>query len=113
MRFKGRFAGRLDKEFDYFRLPDGRADVFIYDLTSEKEVHIDMDGNDDVEFEYDMNQFRVNSETISQDDVLANPMNYIDYEPDVKKSESELIEELTTTTDDIVLMLADIIGGEE
>lgn len=87
--------------------------MFIYDLTSEKEVHIDMDENDNVEFEYDMNQFRVDSEKISQDDVLTNPMDYIDYEPDVKKSESELIEELTTTTDDIVLMLADIIGGEE
>ena len=41
----------------------------------------------------------------------ANPEKYIDYENEVK-TDTERIDTLEATTDDIILMMADLIGGE-
>ena len=45
------------------------------------------------------------------DDVKANPEKYLNYKAAVK-TDTERIGTLEVTTDDIILMMADLIGGE-
>ena len=66
MRSKGYFIDRITKEYDYFLLPDGNADVFIYDLNSEKEVTQGTGEEAYTQFEYDMNEFQENAATVTE-----------------------------------------------
>ena len=54
MRSKGYFTSQLTKSYDYFLLPDGTADVFIYDLNSVEEVTQKTEENEFVQFRYNM-----------------------------------------------------------
>ena len=44
-------------------------------------------------------------------DVKTNPEKYLNYKNEVK-TDTERIDTLEATTDDIILMIADLIGGE-
>lgn len=61
--------------------------------------------------EYDYREISEPTGTIDLEDVKANPEKYIDYENEVK-TDTERIDTLEATTDDIILMMADLIGGE-
>lgn len=81
MRSKGYFTSRLTKSYDYFSLPDGTADVFIYDLNSVEEVTQKCEENEFVQFRYDMNEFNIDSSVITAGDGAADSAKYLDYEP--------------------------------
>lgn len=94
MRSKGYFTSQLTKNYDYFLLPDGTADVFIYDLNSVEEVAQKTEENEFVQFCYNMNEFNVDSSTITKKMIDDDPMKYLDYEPEKKKTELEMIAEV-------------------
>ena len=94
MRSKGYFTSRLIKSYDYFSLPDGTADVFIYDLNSVEEVAQKCEENEFVQFRYDMNEFNIDSSVITQEMVAADSAKYLDYEPKKEKTALEMIAEI-------------------
>lgn len=94
MRSKGYFMDKVTKEYDYFPLPDGNADVFIYNLSSEKEVQQGTGEEAYTQYEYDMNEFQENAATVTEEMVKENPMKYLDYEPEKPKSIPEQIDDL-------------------
>lgn len=94
MRSKGYFTSRLTKSNDYFSLPDGTADVFIYDLNSVEEVTQKCEENEFVQFRYDMNEFNVDSSMVTQEMIAADPAKYLDYEPEREKTALEMIAEV-------------------
>lgn len=62
-------------------------------------------------YEYDYKEISEPTGTLDLDDVKANPEKYLNYENEVK-TDTECIDTLEATTDDIILMMADLIGGE-
>lgn len=94
MRSKGYFTSQLTKSYDYFLLPDGTADVFIYDLDSVDEVTQKTEENEFVQFRYNMNEFNIESSAITQEMVATDPMRYLDYEPERRKTALEMIAEI-------------------
>lgn len=94
MRSKGYFTSQLTKSYDYFLLPDGTADVFIYDLDSVEEVTQKTEENEFVQFRYNMNEFNIESSAITQEMVATDPMRYLDYEPERRKTTLEMIAEI-------------------
>lgn len=94
MRSKGYFTSQLTKSYDYFLLPDGTADVFIYDLDSVEEVTQKTEENEFVQFRYNMNEFNIESSAITQEMVATDPMRHLDYEPERRKTALEMIAEI-------------------
>lgn len=62
--------------------------------------------------EYDYKEISEPTGTLDLADVKANPKKYLKYEKETEKTDKERIEALEAATDDIVLMMADLIGGE-
>lgn len=61
--------------------------------------------------EYDYREISEPTGILDLDDVKANPGKYLNYENEVG-TDTERIDTLEATTDDIILMMADLIGGE-
>ena len=61
--------------------------------------------------EYDYREISEPTGTLDLDDVKANPGKYLNYENEVR-TDTERIDTLEATTDDIILMMADLIGGK-
>lgn len=61
--------------------------------------------------EYDYKEISEPTGTLDLDDVKANPGKYLNYENEVG-TDTERIDALEATTDDIILMMADLIGGK-
>lgn len=62
-------------------------------------------------YEYSYREISEPTGTLDLDDVKTNPVKYLNYENEVK-TDTERIDTLEATTDDIILMIADLIGGE-
>ena len=62
-------------------------------------------------YEYDFNEFNESEAFLKNSDILSNPEKYIEYTPKVNKTIEERVNEVETTQDEIVLLMADIIGG--
>lgn len=74
-------------EYRYFPLADGKADVFIYSYIGES-----TETTDNVLYEYDMNEFRVPQNLITEEMIKANPMKYLDYKPVSPPTDHERLE---------------------
>lgn len=77
-------------DYRYFPLADGNADIFIYSYIGESTKTTDE--SDSVVYEYDMNEFRVPQNLITEDMVKANPMKYLDYAPINPPTDHERLE---------------------
>lgn len=94
------FTKKLEKSYEYFRLPNGEADVFVYDLKSEQEekqthevsVEEAEAAEPSVSYSYDYNAFRVNADDVTEDDVKANIGKYLKYKPGTAPTLEELAE---------------------
>lgn len=94
------FTKKLEKSYEYFRLPNGEADVFVYDLKSEQEekqthevsVEETEAAEPSVSYSYDYNTFRVNADDVTEDDVKANIGKYLKYKPGTAPTLEELAE---------------------
>lgn len=62
--------------------------------------------------EYDYKEISEPTGTLDLADVKANPEKYLNYGNEHKRTDAERIDILEATTDDIILMMADLIGGE-
>lgn len=67
-------------------------------------------------YEYDYAEIIEDEGILDLNDVAANPENYLGYEPRVEEPDSlerhrVEIDALAQTNDDIILMMADLIGG--
>lgn len=67
------FTDKLKMNYKYMLLPNGEADVFIYKFVEEKRTE------DGKEYIYEFNQFRVKTDEISEKDVKADPLSFLDY----------------------------------
>lgn len=86
---------------------------YIYICLNEKIVTEIPEGQEEKQtyHEYDYKEISEPTGTLDLDDVKANPGKYLDYENEVG-TDTERIDTLEATTDDIILMMADLIGGE-
>lgn len=74
-------------DYRYFPLADGKADVFIYSYIGES-----TDESESVVYEYDMNEFRVSQDLVTEDMVKSNPMKYLEYKPISPPTDHERLE---------------------
>ena len=77
-------------EYRYFPLADGKADIFIYSYIGESTETTDE--SESVVYEYDINEFRVPQNLITEDMVKSNPMKYLDYTPINPPTDHERLE---------------------
>lgn len=86
---------------------------YIYICLNENIVKEIPDGQEEeqIYYEYDYREISEPAGILNLEDVKANPEKYLDYENKVK-TDAERIDTLEATTDDIILMMADLIGGE-
>lgn len=83
------------KDYDYFKVNEKRADVFIYEFIEEinstemnMSVSFDEDGNiieteipqESHVYSYRVNSFTVDPKEITEEMIKENPMEYMDYE---------------------------------
>ncbi len=64
-------------EYRYFPLNNGYADVFIYKFI--EELTNEEDGS--VSYVYEMNEFRVKQDEITEKMIKDNPQKYLNYKP--------------------------------
>lgn len=94
------FTKKLKKSYEYFRLPNGEADVFVYDLKSEqeeKQTHeVSVEEADAIEpsvsYSYEYNSFRINADDVTEEDVKANIEKYLKFKPGTAPTLEELAE---------------------
>ena len=67
------FTDKLKMNYKYMLLPNGEADVFIYKFVEEKKTE------NGTEYIYEFNQFHVKTNEISENDIKANPLNFLNY----------------------------------
>lgn len=86
---------------------------YIYICLNENIVKEIPEGQEEEQmyYEYDYREISEPAGILNLKDVKANPGKYLDYENEVK-TDTERIDTLEATTDDIILMMADLIGGE-
>lgn len=67
------FTDKLNMNYKYMVLPNGEADVFIYNFVEKKKTE------EGTEYIYEFNQFRVKTDEISEEDIQADPLSYLEY----------------------------------
>ena len=77
-------------DYRYFPLADGNADIFIYKYTGE--ITETTDESESVVYEYDMNEFRVSQNLITEEMIKSNPMKYLEYKPVSPPTDHERLE---------------------
>lgn len=77
-------------EYRYFPLADGNADIFIYSYIGESTETTDE--SETTVYEYNMNEFRVSQDLVTEDMVKANPMKYLEYTPINPPTDHERLE---------------------
>lgn len=87
-------------EYRYFALGNGLADVFIYSFVGEdtEKVGISEEETETKVFLYDVNEFRVPQDIVTEDMVKANPAKYLDYTPQYEPTQLDRIEAQTMYT---------------
>ena len=84
---------------------------YVYICLNENIVKEIPDGQEE-EQTYDYKEISEPTGTLDLADVKANPEKYLNYGNEPKRTDTERIDVLEATTDDIILMMADLIGGE-
>ena len=96
-------------EYRYFPLADGMADVFVYSFVGEDTEKVGMgEGETETEttvFLYDVNEFRVSQDLVTEDMVKSEPLKYLSYKiPIEEKTEDLMLEVLADHEERICLM---------
>lgn len=97
-------------EYQYFKLNNGRADVYIREYIGQETV---MTGeSSELMYAYYQNEFNVNQNDITEEMIINNPQAYINYNPTKNESLEEKIRALenrTNLVEDAVMEL--FLGG--
>ncbi len=99
MKVRARFSEN-QPAYRYFPLKDGSADVFIYSFVEE----VIEEG--ETSFIYDMNEFKVKQDEITEKMIKKNPMDYIDYS---NEEYNASLEERVSAMEDAVMELSEVI----
>jgi len=93
-----------EKQPDYRYMPisSDLADVFIYNFI--EEVKNEEDGNSS--FIYELNEFRINRNEITEEMIKANPSSYLNYST---KEENIALEERVSAIEDALVEMAGAI----
>lgn len=87
-------------DYRYFPLADGMADVFVYSFVGE-DVEKNGVGEEITKtkvFLYDVNEFKVPQDIVTEDMVKANPAHYLDYTQHDEPTQLDRIEAQTMYT---------------
>lgn len=68
-------------DYRYFPLADGMADVFVYSFIGEDTVSMGEEITETKVFLYDVNEFRVSQDLVTEDMVKKEPLKYLEYTP--------------------------------
>ena len=101
MRTKAVFSEK-QPDYKYMPLGDGKADVFINKFI--EKVKDEEDGQ--FSFIYDHNEFRVNTDEITEEMVQENPIAYLDYSDEVVNIP---LEERVSAMEDAFMELSEVI----
>lgn len=101
MRVKAVFSEK-QPDYRYMPLGDGRADVFINKFI--EKIKDEEDGS--TSFIYDHNEFRVNTNEITEENIKENPMDYLDYSNEVVNVP---LEERVSAMEDAFMELSEVI----
>ena len=117
------FTKKLKKSYEYFRLPNGEADVFVYDLKSEQEekqtyeVSAEETETEAVEpsvsYSYEYNSFRINADDVTEEDVKANIEKYLKFKPGTAPTLEELAERVDIMENAVFDLALQAEGGTE
>ena len=94
-------------DYRYFPLADGMADVFVYAFVGEdvEKVGIGEEETETKVFLYDVNEFRVSQDLVTEDMVKSEPLKYLSYKiPIEEKTEDLMLEVLADHEERICLM---------
>lgn len=100
-------------EYRYFPLADGMADVFVYSFVGEDTVKVGM-GEEETEttvFLYDVNEFRVEQDIVSEDMVKKEPLKYLDYKVPIEETTEDLMLEVLADHEERICLME--LGIEE
>lgn len=78
-------------EYRYFPLADGNVDIFVYDYIGEAE-EVSENGDKVIVYEYNVNEFRVSQNIVTEEMIKANPTEYLRYKPVSPPSDHERLE---------------------
>ena len=95
-------------EYRYMPLGNGFADVFIYKFVEEHYSELGEEGTGP-SFIYDFNEFRVNTEEITEEMIASAPFDYLDYSTE---AEDIALEERISAIEDAIVELAEVITGD-
>lgn len=101
MQVKAVFSEK-QPDYRYMPLGDGRADVFINKFI--EKIKDEEDGS--TSFIYDHNEFRVNANEITEENIKENPMDYLDYSNEVVNVP---LEERISAMEDAFMELSEVI----
>ena len=105
--------GEKQPEYRYFPLADGMADVFVYSFVGEDVEKVGM-GEEITEakvFLYDVNEFRVGQDIVSEDMVKANPADYLEYKIPIEETTEDLMLEVLADHEERICLME--LGIEE
>ena len=100
-------------EYRYFPLADGMADVFVYSFVGEDVEKVGM-GEEITEtkvFLYDVNEFRVAQNVVSEDMVNEEPLKYLEYEIPIEETAEDLMLEVLADHEERICLME--LGIEE
>ena len=99
--------GEKQPDYRYFPLADGMADVFVYSFVGEdvEKVGVGEEITETKVFLYDVNEFRVSQDLVTEDMVKSEPLKYLSYKiPIEEKTEDLMLEVLADHEERICLM---------
>lgn len=115
------FTKKLKKSYEYFRLPNGEADVFVYDLKSEQEEKQTYEAfaeeteavEPSVSYSYEYNSFRISADDVTEEDVKANIEKYLKFKPGTAPTLEELAERVDIMENAVLDLALQKEGGTE
>ena len=105
--------GEKQPEYRYFKLENGMADVFIYSFVGEDVEKVGM-GEEITEtkvFLYDVNEFRVGQDIVTEDMVKKEPLKYLDYKIPIEETTEDLMLEVLADHEERICLME--LGIEE
>ena len=100
-------------DYRYFPLADGMADVFVYSFVGEdvEKVGIGEEETETTVFWYDVNEFRVGQDIVSEDMVKSEPLKYLDYKVPIEETTEDLMLEVLADHEERICLME--LGIEE
>ena len=100
-------------EYRYFLLADGMADVFVYNIIGAdvEKVGMSEEETETKVFLYDVNEFRVAQDIVSEDMVKSEPLKYLSYKIPIEETTEDLMLEVLADHEERICLME--LGIEE